>query len=141
DLAGGLQIVIELEHPSTPLMITADREKMTLALANLVDNALKFNTPDGSVVIAGMLLPGEEPEVRIDVRDTGIGINQRDLTRIFERFYQTAPSITRVRNGLGIGLAITKSFVEAHGGRVQVESTPGQGSTFHVYLPVAPSNS
>ncbi|HEY0606094.1 MAG TPA: ATP-binding protein, partial [Herpetosiphonaceae bacterium] len=125
----------------TPLLVTADREKLTLALANLVDNALKFNKPEGLVVIAGEVAAGEPPEVRINVRDTGIGINQRDLARIFERFYQTAPSITRVRNGLGIGLAITKSFVEAHGGRVQVDSTPGQGSTFHVYLPVAPPNS
>lgn len=140
DLAADLQIALQLEHPPAPLMITADREKITLALANLLDNALKFNRPDGSVVIAGMLVLGEQPEVCIDVRDTGIGINQRDLARIFERFYQTAPSITRVRNGLGIGLAITKSFVEAHGGRVQVESTPGRGSTFHVYLPVVPLN-
>lgn len=141
DLAADFQIALRLEHPPAPLVIMADRERLTLALANLVDNALKFNRPEGSVVIAGELVADEPPEVRIDVRDTGIGINQRDLARIFERFYQTAPSITRVRNGLGIGLAITKSFVEAHGGRVQVESTPGQGSTFHVYLPVAPLNS
>jgi signal transduction histidine kinase/CheY-like chemotaxis protein len=140
DLAAERQVLLRLEHPPEPLIITADREKITLALANLIDNALKFNQPDGLVLIAGTPVP-ERSELRIDVRDTGIGINQRDLARIFERFYQTAPSITRVRNGLGIGLAITKSFIEAHGGRVQVESTPEQGSTFHVYLPLQPLTS
>ncbi|HEX6291812.1 MAG TPA: ATP-binding protein [Herpetosiphonaceae bacterium] len=137
-LANEREIPLHLQHPSEPLLIRADRDKITLALANLVDNALKFNRPGGSVTIIGTYAATNRREVRIDVCDTGIGITQRDLSRIFERFYQTAPSITRIRNGMGIGLAITKSFVEVHGGRVQVESTPGRGSTFHVYLPVAP---
>ncbi len=134
------QIELRIEHPPEPLLIAADRDKIALAFANLVDNALKFNKPGGFVTVVGMPLSAHGDEVRVDVHDTGIGITQRDLSRVFERFYQTAPSITRIRNGLGIGLAITKSFVEAHGGRVQVESVPGRGSTFHVYLPVAPPN-
>jgi signal transduction histidine kinase/CheY-like chemotaxis protein len=137
ELAAERQVMLRLEHPPEAVLVTADREKITLALANLIDNALKFNQPDGLVMVVGVFVP-ERSELCIEVRDTGIGINQRDLTRIFERFYQSAPSITRVRNGLGIGLAITKSFIEAHGGRIQVESTLEQGSTFHVYLPLTP---
>ena len=140
-LARERQIEVRLEHPPTPLPITADRDKITLAFAHLVDNALKFNQPEGLVIITGSIPDDHTDEVQIEVRDTGVGITQRDLTRIFERFYQTAPSITRLRNGLGIGLAITKNFVEAHGGRVQVESVPEQGSAFQINLPVTPAKS
>jgi signal transduction histidine kinase len=73
----------------------------------------------------------------ISVRDQGIGIPQHELTRIFERFYRVDNSNTRRIGGTGLGLAITRALVELHGGRVWVDSTPGEGSTFYVTLPIA----
>ncbi len=73
----------------------------------------------------------------ISVRDCGIGIPQHELTRIFERFYRVDNSNTRRIGGTGLGLAITRALVELHGGRIWAESTPGDGSTFYVTLPIA----
>lgn len=136
-LAAARQITLRLACPAPPVVLAADREKLSLALAHLIDNATKFNEAGGVVRIVGRAprMP-EQPDVLIEVHDTGIGIAQADLDRVFDRFYQTAPSITRARNGLGLGLALTKLFVELHGGQVHVRSVAGQGSVFQVRLPV-----
>lgn len=136
-LADSRNVGLRLECPSEPLELHVDRDKLLLALVHLVDNALKFTEAGGSVSLLGrMPVPPSEPDVVIQVSDTGIGIPQRDLSRIFERFYQVAPSTTRTQNGLGLGLTLTKLFVELHGGRVQVQSSLGHGSIFQVRLPV-----
>lgn len=141
-LAASRQVELRLTCPDTPLIISADRDKLLLALAHLVDNALKFTDAGGVIAIVGYApSPPAEPDILIEVRDTGIGIAARDVGRIFERFYQVAPSTTRTQNGLGLGLALTKVFVELHGGRVQVQSTPGHGSIFQVRLPASSPNS
>lgn len=135
-LADSRDVGLRLDCPSEPLELRVDRDKLLLALVHLVDNALKFTEPGGLVSLIGhMPDPPTEPDVVIKVSDTGIGIPQRDLSRIFERFYQVAPSTTRTQNGLGLGLTLARLLVELHGGRVQVQSTLGHGSIFQVRLP------
>jgi signal transduction histidine kinase len=110
--------------------ITADRNRLQLLLSNLVDNALKYTPNGGRVEIAADFAPAE---VRITVRDTGIGIDPDDLPRIWDRLYRADKS--RSQRGLGLGLSLVKAFVEAHGGVATVTSQSGQGSVFTVTLP------
>jgi signal transduction histidine kinase len=100
-------------------------------LYNLLSNAVKF-TPDGGRVEVGVR--AENGDVRVEVRDTGIGIAGEDQERIFEEFRQVGRE--RSREGTGLGLTLTKRFVELHGGRIWLESTPGKGSTFAFTLPL-----
>jgi len=112
--------------------MTADMDKMEQVLVNLFSNAIKY-TPEGGFVTIGT---GETPDaVHISVKDTGIGISEEDLPYIFERFYRADKSRSRATGGSGIGLAIVKFLVEAHGGSVSVESRPGEGSKFLVMIP------
>jgi signal transduction histidine kinase len=110
--------------------ITADRNRLQLLLSNLLDNALKYTPTDGRVEIAADFLPAE---VRITVRDSGIGIDADDLPRIWDRLYRADKS--RSQRGLGLGLSLVKAFVEAHGGIASVTSQPGSGSVFTVTFP------
>jgi signal transduction histidine kinase len=110
--------------------ITADRNRLQLLLSNLLDNALKYTPNEGKVEIAAEFLPAD---VRITVRDSGIGIDADDLPRIWDRLYRADKS--RSQRGLGHGLSLVKAFVEAHGGTATVTSNPGAGSLFTVTLP------
>ncbi|WP_147468259.1 sensor histidine kinase [Corallococcus interemptor] len=110
--------------------VLADRERVLQILANLLGNASKF-TPEGGCIT--LCVQPEAGHVRFQVSDTGPGIPPEDLPRIFERFWQAGP---KRREGAGLGLAIVKGLVTAHGGKVDVESTPGEGSTFSFTLPV-----
>jgi signal transduction histidine kinase len=111
--------------------IEADERKVKQILYNLLSNAVKF-TPDGGRVEIGVR--AENGDVRVEVRDTGIGIAGEDQERIFEEFRQVGRE--RSREGTGLGLTLTKRFVELHGGRIWLESTPGKGSTFAFTLPL-----
>jgi signal transduction histidine kinase len=115
-----------------PRMVV-DREKLRQALLNLLSNALKFTSSGGEIVVSAQAAPGDR--IAIGVRDTGIGIPEEHLGRVFDVFYQVDGSNTREYGGAGLGLAIVKSFVEAHGGEVQVRSKPDQGSAFSLLLP------
>ena len=112
-------------------IIRADEDKLTQALINLVSNAIKF-TPEGERVT--LSLAEEAMGICITVADTGVGILQEDLPHIFERFFRADLSRNKKTGGSGIGLAIVKSIVEAHGGRIDVQSQTNRGSTFRVYL-------
>lgn len=103
-------------------------------LDNLLSNAVKFTPSGGHITVR---LWQEDTEIALEVSDTGIGIPEDKQERIFERFYQVNGSITRRYKGTGLGLALVKEIVEAHEGRVTVESTEGQGSTFTIWLPIA----
>jgi CheY-like chemotaxis protein len=105
-------------------------------LTNLVGNAVKF-TDQGDVIVSATLEDGEAPHVRVTVRDTGIGIKQDDLERLFEAFSQVDASLTRQHGGTGLGLVICKRLVELWGGRVGVESEYGSGSTFWFTIPLS----
>lgn len=113
-----------------PVMLTGDGTRLRQVLANLVDNAIKYNRPNGQVVIS---IRDEEHAAVIKVMDTGEGIPGVEQDRIWTRLYRGDKS--RSQRGLGLGLSVVKAVVEAHGGSVHVVSTPGQGSTFTVKLP------
>lgn len=116
-----------------PPMVEADRQKLRLVLANLLSNAVKF-TPEGGRIQVEAETKGRE--VWVSVRDTGIGIPSRERERIFDRFYQVEPSLTRRFEGIGLGLSIAKAMVELHGGRIWMESVEGMGSSFTFALPL-----
>ncbi|MEY4095130.1 MAG: Alkaline phosphatase synthesis sensor protein PhoR [Acidobacteriota bacterium] len=112
------------------LSVPADRDRLRQALANLVDNAIKYTPREGRVAITAAR---EGADVVIRVADTGAGISAQDLPRIFDRLYRGDHS--RATRGLGLGLSLVRAYVEAQGGRIDVTSTPGAGSTFSVSLP------
>jgi PAS domain S-box-containing protein len=127
---GELRIINEVS-PDIPA-IEADRMRIEQVLTNLVQNAIKFTPPSGSVTLRAQDL-GEE--VQVSVSDTGIGIPANELQRIFDRFYQVDNSSTRHYRGTGLGLTISKHIVEYHHGRIWAESTEGKGSAFFFVLP------
>jgi signal transduction histidine kinase len=127
---------LRLSWQPAPLpRILGDREKLRQCLINLVNNAVKFTPAGGAVSVEARSLPGER--VALAVADTGIGIPSQHLPRVFDVFYQVDGSSTREFGGAGLGLAIVRSYVEAHGGEVSVESIVGKGTTFTMVLPVA----
>lgn len=109
-----------------------DTQRTGRALSNLVGNALRHTPPGGRVEVEALTT---EEGVRVEVRDSGPGIPAEDLPYIFERFYRGEKSRSRRTGGAGLGLAITRGFVEAHGGRIGVESPPGEGARFYFTLP------
>jgi signal transduction histidine kinase len=115
--------------------VVIDAQKIGRALANLIDNALRYTGRGGEVAVsAARVAEG----IRVEVADTGEGIAPPDLDHVFERFYRGEKSRSRATGGAGLGLAIMRSIVEAHGGRVGVESTPGAGTRFFFILPPGP---
>ena len=126
--AKGLSLVLQLA-PDVPDGVYGDRKRLDQALTNLVGNAVKF-TQRGGVEIHVATDPGSAEMLRFRVRDTGIGIAQSQLEAIFVPFVQADGSITRAYGGTGLGLSITRSVVELMGGEVEVDSAPGEGSTF-----------
>ena len=122
--------------PGHPVTAMADRDRLEQVLLNLLENSLMY-TPSGGRVDA--IVQEEDGMAVVSVRDTGIGIPQDDLPRIFERFYRVDRARSRKLGGTGLGLAIVKHIVEAHGGRVWVESELGKGSTFYFTLRLATS--
>jgi signal transduction histidine kinase len=128
-----------IDRASLPLL---DRERMRQVVTNLLANALKF-TPKGGRITARVGEIAWQPELdgagyRMSVEDTGVGIPEDQFEKIFQSFYQVDNTSTREYGGAGIGLAIVKSFVEGHGGKVLVESRLGQGTRFTLVLPVTP---
>jgi two-component system, OmpR family, phosphate regulon sensor histidine kinase PhoR len=136
------RVVLRTEIQDGSGLVAADSKQIARTLVNLVHNAIKF-TPSGGVVTIGTLLQTGGETQRFFVRDTGVGIRAEELPRIFERFYKADRARSKTDyigpggGGSGLGLAIARHVVEAHGGRISVESTPGQGSTFTFTLPVA----
>jgi signal transduction histidine kinase len=134
---------------STPLPVHADRQRVRQIILNLVSNAIKFTPDGGTIRIEGGHDPGlamdspfpigtHTPEyAQIAITDTGIGIKQEDLPKLFEKFRQLDASHNRRYEGTGLGLALTKQLVELHGGKVRVSSIYGAGSTFAFTLPLA----
>lgn len=112
--------------------VYVDGAKIKVVLRNLVSNAIKFTPQGGEIRIAAEV---DEPGIRIAVQDTGVGIPKEEWEWIFKPFYQLESSLSREHGGIGIGLALAKSLVELHGGRIWVESEVGKGSTFYFTLP------
>ncbi len=123
-------LVLEAEGGLPP--VTIDRERMAAVLVHLVGNAVKYSPDGGDVTVS---VAGAGTNVRIAVRDSGIGIEPTDLEHVFDRFTQADMSDTRSFGGVGVGLHLARQTVEAHRGRIEVASTPGEGSTFTILLP------
>jgi heavy metal sensor kinase len=120
--------------PVESVSIQGDEERLRRLLLNLVDNGIKY-TPSGGRVTLSLQQEGEWGYLRIS--DTGIGLSPEEQERIFQRFYRSPEARSPEQGGAGLGLCIAESIAEAHGGRIQLESTPGQGSTFTVLLPLS----
>ncbi len=131
---GGADVRVEI--PDLP-WVWADPRRLRQALVNLLENALRHTPADGRITIEGRLL--DEGRVELAVADTGSGIPADRLGDVFERFVRLDPSRQRASGGAGLGLAIVRRWVEAHGGRVGVESEPGRGSRFWLTLPTVDS--
>ncbi len=127
---------VEVELPADEVHSLADPAKVERIVANLLGNAAKFSA---SAAPIRLRLGCDESSVCIEVTDVGIGIEPEQLSKIFDRFYQADGSTTRAVGGVGIGLSLVRHFVRAHGGTVEVSSTPGRGSTFRVRLPRTPT--
>ncbi|HSP33713.1 MAG TPA: HAMP domain-containing sensor histidine kinase, partial [Thermoanaerobaculia bacterium] len=111
-----------------------DRDSVSRALLNLIDNAIKYSADDKRIDVC---VRQTAEDVIMEVRDRGIGIDGRDLERIFDPYYRAQFSDTQTRRGAGLGLTLVQQIVQSHGGRVEVESQPGAGSTFRLLFPRA----
>jgi signal transduction histidine kinase len=121
--------------PPQPLRVQADQDKLVLAFVNLLNNAVRFTPPRGTISVNAF---SQRDEVVVEIRDTGAGIPQSELDKIFKEFYQIEDHMTRHEGGLGLGLSIAQGLIKLHEGRIWAES-PGanQGTTFKVILPKA----
>jgi two-component system phosphate regulon sensor histidine kinase PhoR len=127
---------ITFEPPSNALPpITIDKDALAQAVVNLLDNAVKYSGEQRDVAVR--ITTPRESEVRVEIRDHGIGIAPSEQKKIFDKFYRVGSGLVHDVKGSGLGLAIVSHIVKAHGGRVEVASTPGEGSTFTIVLPLA----
>ena len=127
-------IVLKLDLPTGLPKIKADEARFSQVMINLLDNSIKYTPEGGSVTVSARVV---NDALQIDVSDTGIGIEEKDLPRIFERFYRVDKARSRELGGTGLGLSIVKHIVQAHGGHVWVVSELGRGSTFSFTIPIA----
>ncbi len=128
----GLEMAVDSRIP----LVHADPDRIQQVLMNLIDNALKFTPPDGSVIVKANLIETDPGWVYVSVTDTGRGISSEARALIFERLYQDPNATDNSRKGLGLGLYIAREIVSLHGGRIWVESQAGHGSTFSFTLPL-----
>ncbi|MEO6850777.1 MAG: response regulator, partial [Mucilaginibacter sp.] len=140
DLAANKQIVLNVEHEGNGWYALFDHDKLERILFNLLSNAFKFTPDGGAVTIKTEIVSNslQQPVLMLTVSDTGVGVCTEDLERIFERFYQSAQHSSVLNQGTGIGLSITKEFIELHGGSLRAERLPIQGMKFLVELPLIP---
>ena len=128
-----IELTLEVPRDLSPML--ANKGNMEEVFSNLISNAIKYTPEDGKVIVSAKT---ENGYVCVSIKDTGFGIHEKDIGRIFERFFRVKNKDTRFISGTGLGLAIVKSIVEAHNGMISVESKIDQGSTFRVYIPTSP---
>jgi len=133
DLAEKKKISLSRNEIPSSLSVQADRSHLEQILINLLDNAIKYTPEGGRVTISA--IEGDSKDIQFLIEDNGIGIPKEDLSRVFERFYRVDKGRSKEMGGTGLGLSIVKHLVQAHGGRVWVESQPGKGSVFYFTLP------
>ena len=126
------QHVLSVDFPPTWPLVQADAARLEQVLSNLIGNAIKYSPTGGAVRVTGRVLPDE---VIVSVSDEGIGIPVEEQARIFERFYRVDDALSRRTAGSGLGLYLAKAVIDAHGGRIWVESAPGHGASFSFALP------
>jgi signal transduction histidine kinase len=112
--------------------VQGDEVRLRQVIDNLLSNAIKYSPDGGEIEVGGY---ADDHTVSVFVRDQGVGLTEADQERIFDRFYRVDDALTRKTHGTGLGLYLSKSIIEAHGGTMRVESEPGKGSTFIFTLP------
>ena len=127
-------IRIHLSNPPKTVMIPGDRQRLQRVVANLLDNAIKYTPPGGNVSLS---VAAEEAGAKLEITDTGVGIDEKDIPRIFDRFYRCDKSRSTAGSGLGLSLAL--AVIHAHDGDITAKNT-GSGSSFTVFLPNRPSS-
>ena len=132
DMAASKNITLETDVPREDLLVEADANKITVALSNLIRNAITFTDEGGHVLVSAQFVTGH---VQVSVKDNGVGIPANELSQVFERFFQVESHLTRRHSGMGLGLSVAKTMIELHDGRIWAESVEGQGSTFTFLLP------
>jgi two-component system sensor histidine kinase VicK len=123
-----------LAESTTPIYVEGDADRLAQVLDNLLDNAIRYS-PQGATITVEVRQKGDE--CQCSLHDCGPGIPEKDLTFIFERFYRVDASRNRQTGGVGLGLAIARALILAHGGQITAESTPGNGTTLRFVLPVS----
>ena len=113
--------------------IMGDTERLRQVLSNLISNAIKYSQDGGPITIHGTHSQGE---VSVTVTDSGAGLPTTELARVFDRFHRASTAATERSQGAGLGLYLTRAVIEAHHGRIWVDSNPGQGASFHFNLPI-----
>jgi two-component system phosphate regulon sensor histidine kinase PhoR len=126
----GFDVTVDIDDPIDEQLW--DRDAVSRALLNLIDNAMKYSD---DVKLLHVILKQTEEHVVIEVRDSGIGIDAADLGRIFDPYYRAQFSDTQTRRGAGLGLTLVQQIVVSHGGRIEVDSVTGVGSTFRMLFP------
>ncbi len=132
---------IVFEEKETNSFALADRNQIRQVMVNLIDNAIKYNMPDGRIYVSSRFSLPDRKKIIISIRDTGIGISQDDLKRVTERFFRVDKSRSREQGGTGLGLSIVKHILESHKEQLEIESKPGQGSVFRFELKSADHHS
>jgi two-component system, OmpR family, phosphate regulon sensor histidine kinase PhoR len=128
----GIRII--LQEFDAGIRVMADRNQLKQVLVNLIENAIKYNVPEGHVLVGVKTWPKNPAKLQVFVKDTGMGIESQYLTRVTERFFRTEKSRAREQGGSGLGLAIVKHIIEAHHEHLLIESVVGKGSTFSFTL-------
>jgi len=140
-LAGEHDLRAEIAPAACAACVRGDSDQLYRVLVNLLDNAIRYTPPTGHITVTLEMEGcanghGPAKSAVLSVEDDGCGIEPEQLPRVFDRFYRADQSRSRQTGNAGLGLAIAKSIVEAHGGRIEVESEPGQGARFRMWLPV-----
>jgi two-component system sensor histidine kinase BaeS len=137
-------IALDVQLPETTLSVIGDGQRLAQVLLNLLSNALQHTPSDGRITVSARWVAADDPqaegEVQVTVRDTGEGIPAADLPHVFDRFYRIDQARSRDTGGSGLGLSITRSLVEAHGGHIWAHSTEDEGSAFTFALPRNPDD-
>jgi heavy metal sensor kinase len=136
-LAEAKEIRVASDFEEEAVWIEADAAAIERVFLIFIDNAVKYTQPGGKISVRYQKSPNA---ALVEIGDTGIGVSDKDLPHIFERFYRADPARSREQGGVGLGLSIASWIVEKHGGAIRVESTPGLGSVFQVHLPFAPGS-
>jgi heavy metal sensor kinase len=130
-LAASHQILLNFKVEKGAVVL-ADARLLARAISNLIENGIRYNHPGGSVTT---VVNNQADGIEIRIQDTGMGIPSNELPHIFERFYRVDRSRARHQGGSGLGLSITEHIIQLHGGRIEVESAPGTGTSFSIWLP------
>ncbi len=125
---------IYFDRPQGSVMVAVDTSKLGIAIANLVDNGIKYNAAGGSVTVTLTSVGGN---AEIKIADTGAGIAEADMPKLFQKFYRGEGTMKKVTEGTGLGLYLAKNIIEGHKGTIRVESAEGRGTTFFITIPLA----